>query len=298
MTELDVHPADDAERLAIFRNVHDVWGAGLSLEEHVARRSGSVSHRRSEWFAGVVGGEVVVSCGCQPFVFRLRGEIVPGFGFRAVHTRADHRGRGLAPRFLAEVERQRREGGDRLAILYSDIGLDYYARLGYLPGRSHTGLATVAIDAGSTSDWTELPPREYAAARDRIASRHAITIERTGEYESHLSEFEPNLRSFVVEEGGAFRLKESDDHAWIAEAAWPDDAVARERMATAIVGIARDAGLPTVRGWLPDDPAVRTVFDVRPRETELTMLKPLDPSVILDDSILAATDWWYEIDHV
>lgn len=306
MIELDVHPASEAERLAIYENVHEIWGRGRTLEEHIAVRLASVTHQRAEWFAGVVEGEVVTSCGCYPQVFRRRGQAIPGFAICAVHTRPDHRGRGLAPRFLREVERQQAERGKRLAILYSDIGLDYYARLGYVAGRSHQGRATIDPSVSAEDEFVETTPAEYAPTRNRIETTWPLVIERTDEYETHLAMRVRIQRYFLVpgDAGGesiaafALSVDEAKKEAWIAEFTVGDDPAEQQRAARAMLAAVGDLGVSTLRGWLPDLDALRDVFEIEPRTEELTMLKPLDPHLHLDADALTATDWWHEIDHV
>ena len=131
MPKLDIHPASETERIAAYRNVHDVWSGGLDLEAHVARRLQSVQHNRADWFVGTLDGDVVTSLACYPLMFQLDGDSVPGIALGSVHTRADCRRRGFAGELIAWVEEHQQRRGVVLSLLYSDIDPRYYARLGY-----------------------------------------------------------------------------------------------------------------------------------------------------------------------
>jgi len=61
MASLELHPASPEERLAAYRNVHDVWGGGLPLQQHVERRLASVRHNQADWYVGCLDGRVIAS---------------------------------------------------------------------------------------------------------------------------------------------------------------------------------------------------------------------------------------------
>jgi GNAT superfamily N-acetyltransferase len=300
--DLDVHLASESERLAIFRNVHDVWSGGLTLEAHVARRVNSVQHQRAEWYAGSLGQRVVASLGCYPLEFRVHGEVVPGFAIGAVHTVGGFRGQGLAARLLAAVEQAQLRLGRRLAVLFSDIGLGYYERLGYIAGRSHVGTARVDSAATGNGRLRGDPGPAYDELRARCESTHALSIRRTPEYGTHLRDKVAGQRRWLVldsqdEAIGGFSLSQRDNRAEIEEF-FARDADSVDRVVRAIPSAAAMLGAAHVGGWLPNDAVTRRTFEIRPRSKALTMLKPLDGSLRLDAEVLAATDWLNGIDHV
>lgn len=303
-SEFDVHPASPEERLEIYRNVHDVWGGGRSLEEHVERRLASVSHQRAEWFAGVVDGRVVASLGCHPLEFRLRGRTIPGFAICAVHTVAAARGRGFAPQLITAVEEYQRAAGRRLALLYSDIGHDYYARVGYQAGPAHAGsLKTSGVS--SPVRPKQVTSEVYREAYDRLTAKWPLVIARPDEYREHLFRREPNQTYHLVENRGecvgVFILAPSQEPSvrrlleFVCRDSFEEHVCI---LCSAVVGAAAEAGVDTVVGWVPNVPGVQEVFEVELRDDELTMLKSLSDDVALDEELLRATDWFHEADHV
>lgn len=89
--------------------------------------------------AGLQADTVVFHCLCKTHRFdcafrRRSGELAQGFAFQvgSVFTRPESRKQGLASFFLSLVrERLRQQPGALLSALYSIIGPDYYARLGW-----------------------------------------------------------------------------------------------------------------------------------------------------------------------
>jgi hypothetical protein len=218
-----------------------------------------------------------------------------------VHTLAEYRGRGLAPRLLAAVEEIQRARGRRLAMLFSDIGLAYYERLGYVAGRSHAGWADVGATTFDGRLVTEAGTA-YDDVRAECEKRRPFAICRTAEYGAHLDTRSSGQQRWIVENVaggrvGGFSLLLRGDRATIEESFARDDD-AEGFVVRAILAAARELGATRVGGWLPDTPATRAAFDVRPRDEELTMLKPLDEAVPIDAAVLAATDWLDGIDHV
>ena len=167
---LEIHPASEPERIQAFRNVHDVWGGGVDLETHVRHRLQSVQHNRATWFVGCLGGRVVTSLGCYPMLFCLNGRVVPGIALGAVHTRAEWRGRRFAPRLIRWVEEYQQDRGATLALLYSDIDPEYYARQGCLPCPSWEGWIDLS-GAGriDVSGQATLIPMETGRSRTELA---------------------------------------------------------------------------------------------------------------------------------
>ncbi len=53
-----------------------------------------------------------------------------------------------------------------------------------------------------------------------------------------------------------------------------------------------------VRGWLPNEPAIRLRFDIQPRTDSITMVKSLDADLKIEDRHLATADRFCKIDHV
>jgi predicted acetyltransferase len=128
---VDIHPANEAERLAAYRQVHEVWGGDKPLEEFVSARLRSIQHNRARWWVLTVDGEVCASLGSYPLRFMAHGRAVQGFGFGAVYTPPAQRKRGYAEQLCRHVAQVEQSGGAEVGLLFSDISPDYYAKMGW-----------------------------------------------------------------------------------------------------------------------------------------------------------------------
>jgi predicted N-acetyltransferase YhbS len=316
MMPFDIHPASPEERLAAYRNVHDVWSGGLPLEEHVQRRLQSVRHNRAAWFVGSVGGRVVSSLACYPLQFHYRGQRMPGMALGSVHTLAEYRGRGLAPRLVAWVEEHQRQQGNVLSLLYSDIGVQYYARLGYIacPAWHITASSEAIAAAPSLGDAGRLvrcsasrEVVELAAMYSAYHGRFPVAIDRTADYWEFLLRLRPEDEFFWLMDAGGERLgyvrmgsvaiPVATTKVWDYALCRHDDRLL-ELLGLAVVDLARQRGWGRLAGWWPGGPLRRSWLPLEPRQQEITMLKPLDGTVILGPADLEATDRFCEIDHV
>eukprot|EP00913_Durusdinium_trenchii_P008921 g8387.t1 len=319
---LDVHLASDAERVAIYRNVHEFWGRGLSLDEHVARRLASEQHNRATWIAGCVNGKVVSSMGCYPLPFCLRGDVVPGIAIGAVHTLPDYRGRGFAPRMFEWVEDHFRSQGVVISLLYSDIDPAYYARLGYIECPAHE--AWIELNPSNAEfDETEFRLEAFDAGDDVAYLRKSysdchgirpISIHRTEDYWGFLVRKDAGdlffrLRDSTDAQLGYVRIGVKEQETVAGEKPrliWKlrDAAIGRRgddafcRLMRATMNMAAAAGASTFGGWMPNSERLQSLAEMTPRKDEITMLKSLTGDVILDPDVIASTDHFQEIDHV
>lgn len=314
MPSLDLHRASDDERLAAYRNVHDVWAGGLPLEQHVERRLASVQHNRADWYVGCLDGRVVASLAAYPLRFHVRGKVVEGFSIGSVHTLAEFRGRGYAAELIHWVEAARRETGARLALLYSDIACSYYARLGYVECPAWEGsrpLDQPLPPRRAASDRWRLEPCEPEETLDTLARLYdayhgskPIAVARTPEYWRYTLAKSPRDRFCLLVDvrgsrHGYVRFTCADEtwriHDFALAGDTPDlqHALLQQSLAYAALH-----GAERLAGWLPDWPLTRSAFDLTLREQEVTMLKPLDAGQTLDAEAIASTHCFCEIDHV
>jgi len=309
---IELHPASEAERLHVYRNVHDVWSRGLSMDEHLRRRLQSVQHNRAHWFVGCLDGQVVTSLGCYPLQFQVDGNIVPGFAIGAVHTLAEFRGRGFAPRLIEYVEHHFKNQGCQISMLYSDIKPDYYARLGYQLCPAWEGwMQMPARRAAELDSGFEL---EQFVAQDHVAplsklhaadhSQSVISIHRDQEYFAYLITKDTNdefywLRCQSGETAGYVRLASSHQRLQITDFALADrNDETMSSFASSLIGLARARRAETLGGWLPNHPVLRHFFDIQARKVEITMLKSINPQLILEEAHRAAAQNFSEIEHV
>jgi len=307
------HVAENDELLAAYRNVHEVWGGDLALEEYLRWRLGSLQHRRARWYVGCLKRQVVTSLGCYPLEFRIAGRIVAGIAIGAVHTRPEFRRRGYAGELMAYAEDDQLARGAVVSLLYSDIDPDYYARMGYRlcpawqgdialgPGEPAAG--SPSLEPIERDDRDRLLP----ILSERYDSAHAglaISIHRDRQYWDYLLQKDPSDRFYGWPgsgEGllGYVRLRLVDRHAFIQDVALDvaippeDDSFWRAVRQTAAV-----AGADHIGGWLPDTPGGRRYFGLAPRRSQLPMLKSLDQRLAIGDEFLTAAGHFHEIDHV
>jgi predicted acetyltransferase len=309
MPSLELHPASPEERLAAYRNVHDVWGAGLPIEQHVERRLASVKHNRADLYVGCLDGRVVTSLAAYPLEFHYRGDLVPGCSIGSVHTHAEYRGRGYAAELIDYVETVRREEGERIALLYSDIACDYYARLGYVrcPAWQGSRRAKAVKDTGpfrveacsAERSVTELLPMYQA-----YHGRQPIAVARSAEYWRHTLDGAQDDTFMVLLDSkqqrvGYARLRTSESSLRIVDFALTEDKdVSRYALLRFVLDSAAGSGLKRVSGWLPGWPEARALFDMEPRRKQITMLKALDDGIALDKQLIASAHVFCEIDHV
>ena len=313
---LDIHPASDAERLAAYRNVYDVWSRGRSLREHVAQRLKSPRHNRARWFVGCLDGEVVTSLGVFTLSYRVHGRTVAGIAIGGVHTMKEYRGRGFAPRLMDWVEMYHAERGARLSVLFSDIDPGYYARIGYLRCPAVEGWACPQQSAASPAEdvWA-LAAFSGQRERDRMAQLYAahhassaIWIERDRDYWKYTLAQQPQdefywLAHSTGEPAGYVRFTPTGAEWKIADFALQPDSLAgspghEETLYRQLIQLAGRRGVRRVGGWLPDTTAARTCFTLAPRSVEITMIKALGDECLLNGPLIAATSRFCEIDHV
>ena len=315
--ELDIHRASDSERIAAYRNVHEVWGGAFSIDEHVSRRLASVQHNRATWYVGCLNGRVVTSLGCFPLQFRIRGVTQPGIAIGAVHTVSEFRGRGFAPQLIERVEGDQRQQGVAMSLLYSDIAPAYYERLGYLVWPSWEAKLETASAFAAARELVQSSPKFGFEKISRFKKRRMLTmlydnhhasmevsIARDEAYWEYLLAKQPNDEFHLLNDPSgdpaAFvRLQAESKRLLIRDFALVtnDDANWSAWLAQ-IVCMAADRNLPTVGGWLPNLPELPSFAKPICRKQEITMLKSLDATLVIDDAVRDAAQYFVEIDHV
>jgi GNAT superfamily N-acetyltransferase len=308
--DLNIHPASPDELVAAHRNVFDIWSKGLPLDEHVRYRLNSPSHRRATWFVGTLDGRVVTSLGCYPLGFRLRGENQSGIAIGSVYTLAEFRGRGFAPRLLAGVEMYARRRQAALSVLYSDIGADYYAQLGYNLCPSLEGWCEPRKlpHPAWASRLVPISPTEHLPAIMKMyADYHGampLSVARDAEYWQAILQKNGTDEFYALREPskawqGYVRIGRKGNDWRITDFALVDQSDSLDEQFYAALGeLARAGGASRIGGWLSDSHTAKKLFELTPRKTEITMIKPLAYSDPLDKGTIAGTSRFCEIDHV
>jgi predicted N-acetyltransferase YhbS len=280
----------------------DVWHEGLTRRAYdryyaaqLATPWGRSALRR---WALVDAREVLASAKVYRFSGVLDGQSIRIVGLGAVFTQPAHRGRGYA-RILVDriLDRASADGAD-LALLFSEIGPDYYARLEFsVVPRSDLTLKVVESDrrgapatlvrAGEARDVNDLvamgqvrsAPYRLHLHRDRELVRFAIAKKRLlaglGAPGAREAQF------FIAEEGAsavAYVLISARGSTWTIEEAGDRDPSGARLGAILQALIARDpaAPRPAIGGWLPDGFSPPQVHIAERRSAaETMMIRPL-----------------------
>jgi GNAT superfamily N-acetyltransferase len=282
------------ERAAYFRGIQPIWGGGLS-EDHFQlfqRRladapEAGARYRLLGWFvdgmltAGMKAYDLRGTCGGRPL--RL-------LGVGAVFTPPEVRRRGHAAAMLHAVMDEYAAHGANAAVLFSDIGVRYYERLGFrvlesrectvdaadLP-RPSAGVRPAL--AGDEALLTRLfahgrgDGRRFALARDGWTLR--FQLRRLRELARARGVGEPEWG--LVAEGkpgeGAAMVRFARDSVDVLDAAWTSDD-ARDRILGGLRDCLERVGRSRVRLWPAGQLA--GVFAAPERTTALAMVAPLD----------------------
>jgi GNAT superfamily N-acetyltransferase len=311
--DLDIHAASTSERIALYTNTYEFWGApGATLEDHIAERMNSPQHNRATWYAGCIDGRPVCGLGAYPMEFLVRGRVLPGISIGSVHTVPRCRKRGYAAQILQWVEDRERGRGARLSLLYSNVKPEYYGQFGYqLCPCWHGRLDVNSIPASSiprTLNYERVQPVERRAEIESLYRAHhghfPISIHRGPRYWDYVFEKGAAHESALLTDGsgrprGYVELATGSEMTsiidWAADD--PGDEAALE-IFRALVREGAARGWKSIGGWLPDNAAVRSMFVLTNRPEELTMLKSFADDIVLDDNLLHSAQHFREIDHV
>ena len=288
-----------------------IWHDGLTRPAYGTYNDAQL---RTPWGAAhlarvglVKDGALLASAKRYRLTLFIDGEPVPALGIGAVFTPPAVRGRGHAPALIARLCDDARRDGCRAALLFSEIGSQYYERLGFtvvphatsdIVVRSGVGAPAVLVRAGEPADSahvaTMLSRRaqgyrlgtahdadqvSYSVAKKRLLAGLDVTGRRSVEY-------------FVTEEGYqavAFVLIQvtrptipGEPEKWSLASAGDRDPTGARVGAMLQVLVARHPGEvpPVIRAWWPA--AMRPPqLDIARRglAAEVMMLRVLDPSL-------------------
>jgi predicted N-acetyltransferase YhbS len=137
-----VREADRAAMEAVLAQSHEIWGEGLSPAEYVRfsleQKDTAWGRARYRFLVAEAGGTIVSALRLYSFPGAIDGRPIRLAGIGGVFTIKEHRGRGHARALIeAAIERAGALGHDT-ALLMSEIGPEYYERLGFeaLPARA------------------------------------------------------------------------------------------------------------------------------------------------------------------
>ena len=280
---------------------YEIWNEGLSER---AYSQWNAAQLRTPWgrkhlqrFALVDdAGRLLATAKRYRFRARLDGRAGWMAGIGAVFTPHLQRGKGYASQLIERLVEVERGDGVLFASLFSEIGPDFYERLGFIAVpldevtvrvERRQGAPAMLVRAGDDRDLASVEAMHqvrasgarFALNRDRPMIQYALAKKRL------LAGLgRPGLRQveFVVAEEGAsavaYAVLHENDNGWTLEEAGDRDPAGARLGAMLQVLVAREpsAPMPLIRAWWPsafpvppqvaltDRSAARDVFMVRP----------------------------------
>jgi GNAT superfamily N-acetyltransferase len=288
----------DSERESYFRGVQPIWGGGLNPERFVTfqRRLADSAEATGRYrLLGLFDGDRLLSA---MKAYELHGTYA-GSGLRllgigAVYTPPPLRRRGYARRMLELAMEDHRSRGFDAALLFSDIGGEYYERLGFRavrsdectaePGDLPRAGAAGLVAAGDEASLVRVFARsrsgngELSLARDGWVL--SFQLRRLRELARARSAGEPEwgvrLTSGAGEAGAMLRV--ARDAVDVLDAGWTHESL-REPLFAALHDFLVRHARPRLRLWPAHQ--LRGLFPAEPRASALAMVAPLRQGVKL-----------------
>lgn len=231
------------------------------------------------------------------FAARLGGESVEMVGIGAVFTPPELRGRSYAQQIVEQVIADETSRGTAVAALFSEIGIAYYARLGFAPVplqevtlavSRKAGAPAMLVRSGTDADVPYMRAmHETRAASARLALvRSPELIQYSVSKRRLLAGLGPpgkrQTKFFVAEEGVmavAYVVITADEEGWFIEEAGDRDPSAARLGAMLQVLLAREPSerRPTIRAWWPAGFPVppQVTIESRRAPADVFMIRPL-----------------------
>lgn len=306
MAGMKLVPAEGDLLRQILDESHAIWSDGLTRH---AYGQFNAAQLRTAWGTRHLrrvalvddGGTLLSSAKRYEFKIRVDGDILDVVGIGAVYTPADRRGHGHAPRIIDALVTDARANGADLAILFSEIGTDYYERMGFVPVPRHQVLISIVEKPGApmvlvrAAEERDIPAVTALAAAMMDGHRFAmVPSEDTLRFSLAKKRLLAGLSRpgdlivefFIVEEGAgavAFAILTTADDDVVLEMCGDRDPAGARVGALLQVLRARTPGEDALRlrgslppGWLP--PQLRIVASAT--SPEVLMVKPLRDGVL------------------
>ena len=270
-------PAEGAYLDRILYATYEIWHDGLSRESYgrywAAQRRTSWGRSHLDRVALVDGDTVLASAKRYRFDATLDGKPLRVIGLGAIFTQPEHRRSGAARHLVEEIVAAAAAEGIALALLFSEIGADYYARLGFTAIATHDvhvrvsestrhGAPMTMVRAGEERDLADIVAMgalraaayRFHLERGRDLVQYAIAKRRL------LAGFGPagarEVQFFIAEEGAsavAYVVLSAHGGEWTIEECGDRDPAGARLGALLQVLIARDPAerRPVIRGALP-----------------------------------------------
>ena len=308
---LDIHEALPDERMQAYRNMHEAWSRGMSLDDFSAWRLVTPAHNFARWFVGTLGKKVVTSLACYPLEFCWQGDIIPGIGIGAVYTIPDQRRHGHAASLVREVLTRAKSESAKVAMLFSDIAPAYYEAFGFVRWPSLTFHYRISKDSPTVSGESHLtlhpvdPLEQLKVLAELYQGGHAdmeVWLSRNSEYWTFAIGRYPDAKFYFVRDtqgrvGGYVRLQQKETRLDIGEMAVDRSIVHHdEALLPALVQRGRELGATTLSGWLPTTSTLSCHFEAESRSQEITMLVSLSSHIRFSERLVRNSHFW-SADH-
>jgi len=285
---------------------YPVWHDGLSRASYGRYYAGQLAtpwgRTHLQRLALVERGEVLASAKLYTLDASLDGRPLRIAGIGALFTAPAHRGRGHARVLVERLQERSANEGATVALLFSIIGADYYAGLGFEPiatpdlslrviEDTRRGAPMTLVRAGEDRDLADIVAMGRARAeryrfhleRDRDFVHFAIVRKRL------LAGLGPagdrEVQFFIAEEGAsavAYVVITARGGGWVLAECGDRDPTGARVGAILQVLIARDpsAARPAITAWLPADfrPPQIEIVGERP-SSDIMMMRGLGRSV-------------------
>lgn len=300
--ELRARAATAAEREERNRLTAPVWGKRLTLEQYLDRertleRTAFAKESMRTWVLERDDGAIVASH--ESYRMRTAGTLGDGHveGIASVFVEPPLRGQGFAQTLLRQsLERFRGENAHG-SVLWSEVGAEIYAKLGYaarpIRARQWTPVTGAVEDAfargeAGAPDPQEAPPG--APRRFRIVFTPAMIEwqrERASFYHGALAAGRRHPDTLAGARAGAAWILWSPDYrneVLMALCARPGTAEENGRLVEALRRAAFALGLPLAELWISPALDLAGGRDV-PRDDEIPMIAPLAEELRPEDWI-------------
>lgn len=281
---------------------YPIWHEGLTRQGY---RAWNIAQSRTPWARTRLArlalvdadGRLLATLKRYRHDVRLDGRDGWMCGLGAIFTPPDLRGRGHATTLVEQVLDAARREGALLAGLFSEIGAEFYARLGFRPVpvdevtvavERRTGAPAMLVRAGEERDVpaladmhaTRTAAARFALRRDVEAIRFALARKRL--FAGLSAPGTRQVEFFVAEEGAAavaYVVLTANQYGWTLEEAGDRDPAAARLGGILQVLVAREPShrTPLIRAWwprmFPVPPQVRLVD--RAEACDLFMVRPL-----------------------
>jgi len=249
-------------------------------------------------------GEVLASLKRYRFDARISGRQGTMSGIGAVFTPPDRRGNGYASELIHRVLEAERGDGALIAALFSEIGPEFYGRLGFtaisldevtVRVRLKGGTPAMLVRSGDARDLpllaalhdTRSAPAAFALCRDESLMQFALAKKRL--FAGLSVPGARQLEFFVAEEGVmavAYVVLSQNQYGWTLEECGDRDPTGARLGAMLQVLAAREPSreLPLIRAWWPRMMAVPPQLELADRSDpkDVMMLRPLADVAVPD----------------